>query len=152
MNTAAGTMYLSPAAYLFGPSFVVSRGLPLQPSAVRHQPLPVALHARVRRGRADPCRRSDSGTDAAVKGWPRKGLRRAPPRGPREARKALNGAGHRVAHCPGAMPENDADRFLREAEECLREAERANNPLDQEAWLKLAEEWMKLSRAAKKRR
>jgi hypothetical protein len=50
------------------------------------------------------------------------------------------------------MLENDADRFLREAEECLREAERASNPLDQEAWLKLAKEWMELSRAAKKRR
>jgi hypothetical protein len=58
----------------------------------------------------------------------------------------------RLAHYSGAMRETDADRFLGLAEECLKEAEKAITPLDKEAWLKLAEEWMQLARAAKERR
>lgn len=50
------------------------------------------------------------------------------------------------------MRERDADWFLYQAEECLREAERAWSPLDKEAWLQLAEDWMKLARAAKDRK
>jgi hypothetical protein len=49
------------------------------------------------------------------------------------------------------MPQNDADRFLNEAEECLRLASIAINPLDKKAWLLLAEDWMILARTAKKR-
>ena len=49
------------------------------------------------------------------------------------------------------MGEGDADRFLNEAEECLRQADMAVNPLDKKAWLQLAEDWMKLARAAKER-
>jgi hypothetical protein len=47
------------------------------------------------------------------------------------------------------MPESDADRFLNEGEECLRQAEMAIDLLDKKAWLRLAEDWMKLARAAK---
>jgi hypothetical protein len=56
-----------------------------------------------------------------------------------------------LAHYSGAMRETDADRFLSLAEECLKEAEKAINPLDKDAWLKLAEEWLQLARAAKER-
>jgi hypothetical protein len=56
-----------------------------------------------------------------------------------------------LAHYSGAMRETDADRFLSSAEECLKEAEKALNPLDKDAWLKLAEEWLQLARAAKER-
>jgi hypothetical protein len=49
------------------------------------------------------------------------------------------------------MPENNVDRFLNEAEECVRQAEIAVAPLDKRAWLQLAEDWMKLARAAKER-
>jgi len=50
-----------------------------------------------------------------------------------------------------AMPESDLDRFLNEAEECLRQSRMAVNKFDKGAWLKLAEEWMKLARAVKGR-
>jgi hypothetical protein len=46
------------------------------------------------------------------------------------------------------MSETDADRFLSDAEECLQ-AERAISPVAKKAWLRLAEEWMKLAKAAK---
>jgi hypothetical protein len=49
------------------------------------------------------------------------------------------------------MHESEADWFLVQAQECLRQAERARSPLDKEAWLRLAEEWMKLAQAAKDR-
>lgn len=49
------------------------------------------------------------------------------------------------------MPESNTDRFLNEAEECLRQAAMAKDALDKKAWLELAEDWMKLARAAKKR-
>ena len=56
-------------------------------------------------------------------------------------------------HCAlsHVMPETYANRFLALAEECLEEAERARSPVDKEAWLKLAEEWMQLARLAKER-
>jgi hypothetical protein len=47
------------------------------------------------------------------------------------------------------MRKSDADRFLALAEECIVEADRAVSPVDKEAWLKLAEEWIRLARAAK---
>jgi hypothetical protein len=40
------------------------------------------------------------------------------------------------------MTENYAEHFRAEAEECRREAERARSPLDREAWLKLAADWI----------
>jgi hypothetical protein len=49
------------------------------------------------------------------------------------------------------MHETDADRFLKQAEECLRQAELVLSPIAKESWLRLAEEWMKLARAAKER-
>jgi len=49
------------------------------------------------------------------------------------------------------VAESNVDRFLSEAEECLRQAGMAIDPLDKKAWLQLAEDWMELARAAKKR-
>lgn len=48
-----------------------------------------------------------------------------------------------------AMRASDADRFLNQAEICLREAERTRNQLDKEAWLRLADDWMKLAQGTK---
>lgn len=36
----------------------------------------------------------------------------------------------------------DAARYRKEAEECRRQAEKAISPIDKEAWLKIAEEWL----------
>jgi hypothetical protein len=43
------------------------------------------------------------------------------------------------------MIESEADRCRRQAEECRRLAERAVSPLDKEAWLRFADEWLKLA-------
>jgi hypothetical protein len=48
------------------------------------------------------------------------------------------------------VKESNLDRFLREAEECLRQAGNAINDADKRAWVLLAEDWMKLVRAAQK--
>jgi hypothetical protein len=37
------------------------------------------------------------------------------------------------------------ERFREEAEECLRQAERAVRPLDRLSWLRMAQEWTKLA-------
>jgi hypothetical protein len=50
-----------------------------------------------------------------------------------------------------SVDERDVDRFLNEAEECLRQAAIAIDPADKKAWLQLAEDWMKLARAARER-
>lgn len=47
------------------------------------------------------------------------------------------------------MVESNLNRFVSEAKECVRRAEMAINSFDKEAWLQLAEDWMKLARAAK---
>ena len=47
-----------------------------------------------------------------------------------------------------AMPESDADRFRWKAEECRKSAEQADDPIDKEAWLQLASEWLKLAEDA----
>jgi hypothetical protein len=47
------------------------------------------------------------------------------------------------------MSETDTDRFLKNADECFQQAEKAHSPLDQEMWLRLAEEWKRLAQAAK---
>jgi hypothetical protein len=49
------------------------------------------------------------------------------------------------------VTESNAERFLGEAEECVRQAEIAINPLDKQAWLELAEDWIRLAQAAKER-
>jgi hypothetical protein len=46
------------------------------------------------------------------------------------------------------MSETAEQRYRREAEECRQNAEQAKNPVDQEAWLRLADDWMKLARSA----
>ncbi|SDK18287.1 hypothetical protein SAMN05216338_11054 [Bradyrhizobium sp. Rc2d] len=43
------------------------------------------------------------------------------------------------------LSQTDAERFRKEAEECLELAEKAENPLDKEEWLRLAEDWLKLA-------
>jgi len=46
------------------------------------------------------------------------------------------------------MPDIEPDKFRHKAEECRRNAEQASNPIDREAWLRLAEDWMELVRRA----
>ena len=46
----------------------------------------------------------------------------------------------------------EAERFRKEAEERLREAERVLSPLDRESWLCMAKQWSKLAREAEQRR
>jgi len=50
-----------------------------------------------------------------------------------------------------SVTEGNLDRFLNEAEECIRQAEMAVNTLDKIAWIELAEDWVKLARVAKER-
>ena len=50
------------------------------------------------------------------------------------------------------MPLDDADRFPKQAEECREQAVKAVSPLDKEAWLRVAEEWLKLALSAEGRR
>jgi hypothetical protein len=49
------------------------------------------------------------------------------------------------------VAKSNADRFLNEAEECVRQAEIAINSHDRQAWLELAEDWIRLARAARER-
>jgi hypothetical protein len=49
------------------------------------------------------------------------------------------------------MAESNFERFLDEAEECVRQAEIAADILDKIAWLRLAEDWLNLARAVKER-
>ena len=49
------------------------------------------------------------------------------------------------------MPDADADRFRKQAEQARQHAIKANSPLDKEAWLKLAEEWLKLAQSIEDR-
>jgi hypothetical protein len=46
------------------------------------------------------------------------------------------------------MSSDDADRYRRQADECRQQAERAISPLDKEAWLRVAGEWIKLAQDA----
>jgi hypothetical protein len=50
------------------------------------------------------------------------------------------------------MPEDDAARFRKQAEECRQQAERAISPLDKEEWLRVAGEWIKLAQSAERHR
>jgi hypothetical protein len=45
------------------------------------------------------------------------------------------------------MANDDAKRFREQAEECRQQAEKAKSPLDKEAWLRVAGEWIKLAQA-----
>ena len=49
------------------------------------------------------------------------------------------------------MPHDDAARFRKQAEEARDHAARAFSPLDKEAWLRVAEEWLKLAVSAEER-
>jgi hypothetical protein len=44
--------------------------------------------------------------------------------------------------------QTDAERFRKEAQECRELAEKATSPADKEAWLHLAEDWLKLAQEA----
>ncbi|PDT72259.1 hypothetical protein CO683_03800 [Bradyrhizobium ottawaense] len=48
------------------------------------------------------------------------------------------------------MDDNDADRYLRQANACLEEAQNATRVADKEAWLKLSEEWMAMAEKAQR--
>jgi hypothetical protein len=48
------------------------------------------------------------------------------------------------------MTENDQERYRRRADECLQQAENARNPMDKEAWLKMAAEWTQLAQDAER--
>jgi hypothetical protein len=50
------------------------------------------------------------------------------------------------------MPKTEAERFRKEAEECREQAEKAISPLDKEAWLRLAADWIKPAQNAEERR
>jgi hypothetical protein len=43
------------------------------------------------------------------------------------------------------MPDLETTKFRREAEECWQNAEQAKNPIDRDAWLRIADDWMKLA-------
>jgi hypothetical protein len=45
----------------------------------------------------------------------------------------------------------EAERFRKQAEECRQMAAKVISPLDKEAWLKLAEDWLRLAREADRR-
>jgi hypothetical protein len=50
------------------------------------------------------------------------------------------------------MSDDDAVRFRKQAEECREQAAKAVSPLDKEAWLRLAADWIKLAQNAEERR
>jgi hypothetical protein len=50
------------------------------------------------------------------------------------------------------MSDDDAARFRKQADECREQAAKAVSPLDKEAWLRVAEEWIKLAMSVEKRR
>jgi hypothetical protein len=45
------------------------------------------------------------------------------------------------------MSESEADGFRRQAEECRTQAAKAISPLDKEAWLLVAADWIKLAQS-----
>jgi hypothetical protein len=49
------------------------------------------------------------------------------------------------------MSEEDISLFQRQANECRELAERARNPRDREAWLRLAGDWIRLAQTAAER-
>ena len=55
-------------------------------------------------------------------------------------------------HYPVAMSDDYAARFRKQAEECREQAVKAVNPIDKEAWLRLAEDWLKMASSVDARR
>jgi hypothetical protein len=55
-------------------------------------------------------------------------------------------------HYPVAMSDDYAAMFRKQAEECRAHAAEAVNPIDKEAWLRLAEEWPKMASSVDGRR
>jgi hypothetical protein len=53
-------------------------------------------------------------------------------------------------HALSGMSE-DAAIYRQRADECREQAAKAIGPLDREAWLRLAEEWLKLAKSAERR-
>jgi hypothetical protein len=51
-----------------------------------------------------------------------------------------------------AMSNDDAAKFRKQADESGEQAAKAVNPLDMEAWLRIAEEWLKLAISVEGRR
>jgi hypothetical protein len=49
------------------------------------------------------------------------------------------------------MTGSGAERFRREADECLRQAAKALSPLDKQSWSRMAKEWTKLAKDAEQR-
>jgi hypothetical protein len=47
---------------------------------------------------------------------------------------------------------DDADRFREQAKEAAEQAAKALSPLDKEAWLRVAQEWLKLAVSVEGRR
>jgi len=50
------------------------------------------------------------------------------------------------------MSDDYAARFRKTAEECRAQAAKAVNPIDKEAWLPLAEEWLRMASSVDARR
>jgi hypothetical protein len=50
------------------------------------------------------------------------------------------------------MPEEDITRYRSFADECRLQAEETVNPIDKDAWLRLASDWTKMVQAAEARR
>jgi hypothetical protein len=50
-----------------------------------------------------------------------------------------------VNYFPRRMPEQDIKQFRAKAAECLEQAKQARHQPDQEAWLKLAKDWIALA-------
>jgi len=66
-----------------------------------------------------------------------------------EAHRALSPR-HSLCIISVAMSD-DAARFRKQAEECRDQAAKAISPIDKEAWLRVAEEWLKLALSAERR-
>lgn len=52
----------------------------------------------------------------------------------------------------GDMSEEDIARFRAQAEECQAQADRSIRTTDKEAWLRMANEWLKLAQDVERRR
>ena len=52
---------------------------------------------------------------------------------------------------PDGMSDQEIARFRAQAEECRQQAEKAISPLDKEAWLRVAGEWIKLAQETERR-
>jgi hypothetical protein len=50
------------------------------------------------------------------------------------------------------MSEDDTDRYREQAEYCRLQAKNASSPKDQEAWLKIAGDWLQMAEDAERRR